>query len=417
VAAAGTVAFRARIVRNWPLFPPQWMFAMDFALSDEQRLLIATVRRFIQQELAPLETELDATGVLAPETARAIFAKSRALGLYAMNIPTEYGGGGLSALDTMLTEEQFGHTSDILIRRAFGNVYEVLLVGTEAQKQRWLIPSVRGERTGSIAITEPGAGSDAAAIRTRALPDGDGWRLSGQKHFISDGLVSDYFIVSAVTDPAAGAKGISLFLVDKAAPGMSVGRNQEMMGLRGTSHVELFFDDIRLDADALLGGAGQGLRLALDTLGRVRLGQVGARAIGKATRVLGLMTAHANERQQFGQPIGNFQLIQQMIADSVMEISAARLMLHRAAWMIDQGLPARDWIAMVKVQASETLGRVVDRAVQVFAGMGFCKDMPIERYYRDARIYRIFDGTSEIHRTVIARSALKQGSALFDVAG
>jgi len=386
---------------------------VDFGLTHEQRMLVDTINAFIQAELQPLEDAVETVGELAPEDARTIFEKSRALGLYAMNIPEEFGGGGLSALDTMLVEEQFGHTSDILIRRAFGNVYEVLLRCDPAQRERWLLPAVRGERTCSIAITEPAAGSDAAAIRTRAVRDGAGWRLTGHKHFISDGLFSDFFVVSAVTDPAAGGRGISLFLVDKGLPGFTVGRDQKMMGLRGTSHVELFFDDVALDRQALLGGEGAGLRLALETLGRVRLAQVGARAVGKATHVMDLMLAHAGDRRQFGQAIGDFQLMQQMLADSAMEIATARLLLHRAAWEIDQGRDARDLIAMVKVQAAETLGRVVDRAVQLFGGMGFCKDLPIERYYRDARIYRIFDGTSEIHRTVIARSLLKRGGGLY----
>lgn len=382
---------------------------MDFGLSQEQRLLVNSVRGFIDATLKPLEEAVETTGRLAPEHARAIFEKSRALGFYAMNMPTEYGGGGLSALDTMLVEEQFGRTTDILVRRAFGNVYEVLLQCDAAQRQRWLLPCVRGARTGSIAITEPGAGSDAAGIRTRAVRDGAGWRLTGGKHFISDGQFSDFFVVSAVTDPAAGPRGISLFLVDKHLPGVGVGRDQPMMGLRGTSHIELFFDEVRLDAGCLLGPEGAGLRLALETLGRVRLAQVAARAVGKANLVLELMLAQARERQQFGQAIGGFQLVQQMLADSAMEITGARLLLHRAAWELDQGGTARELIAMVKVQAAETLGRVVDRAVQIFGGSGFCKDLPIERYYRDARVYRIFDGTSEIHRTTIARSLLKAG--------
>ena len=332
-----------------------------------------------------------------------------------MNIPAEYGGGGLSAVDTMLVEEQFGHTKDILIRRAFGNVYESLLEGTPAQKERWLLPAVRGERTCSIAITEPGAGSDAAAITTRAVRDGDGWHLFGQKHFISDGEFSDFFIVSAVTDAAAKPRHVSLFLVDKDMPRLTVGRNQPMMGLTGTSHVELFFEGVMLGREHLLGAEGRGLAIAYATLGRVRLAQVGARAIGKASRLATLMIDYANERKQFGSPIGEFQMIQQMIADSVIEINAARLMLLRAAWEIDQGRNARDWISMVKVEAAETLGRVADRAVQVFGGMGYCKEVPIERLYRDARIFRIFDGTSEIHRTVVARSALKLGASLWDI--
>ncbi|NDP43225.1 MAG: acyl-CoA dehydrogenase [Aromatoleum sp.] len=388
---------------------------MDFALSDEQQLLVGTIRRFVDAELLPLEDEIEREGRLAPAKAKEIFEKSHALGFYAMNIPEQYGGGGLSAIDTMLVEEQFGRTKDILIRRAFGNVYESLLECTDAQKTRWLLPAVKGERTCSIAITEPGAGSDAAAITTRAVRDGDGWRLTGGKHFISDGEFSDFFIVSAVTDPAARPRHVSLFLVDKGMPGFKVGRDQPMMGLTGTSHLEIVFDDVPLTGEHLLGKEGGGLRLAYETLGRVRLAQVGARAVGKATRLLTLMTDYANERKQFGKAIGEFQMIQEMIADSVIEISAARLMLLRAAWEIDQGRDARAWISMVKIDAAETLGRVADRAVQVFGGMGYCEEMPVARLYRDARIYRIFDGTSEIHRTVVAKSALKSGAALWDI--
>ena len=385
---------------------------MDFSLSDEQRLLIDTVRKFIAEQLAPLEDEVERTGTLTPAQARSIFEKAKALGLYGMNIPTSLGGGGLSAVDTMLVEEQFGHTTDILIRRAFGNVYEVLLACEGTQKERWLLPAVQGERICCIAITEPGAGSDAAGITTRAVRDASGWRLTGQKHFISDAVWSDFFVVSAKTDTS---RAFSLFLVDKNLPGITVGRDQPMMGIRGTGHVELVFDNVKLDGQALLGGEGNGMKLILETLSRVRLAQVAARAVGKSAKVLALATDYANERKQFGKAIGDFQFIQQFIADSVIEINAARYMVLRAAWEIDQGNDARDWISMVKVQAAETLGRVVDRAVQVFGGMGFCKDLPIERYYRDARIYRIFDGTSEIHRGLVARAALKKGAPLFDI--
>lgn len=384
---------------------------MNFELSDEQRLLIDTVRRFIGEHLRPLEEGIEQTGRLDEGTARSIHAAAKALGLYALNMPAELGGAGLGAVDAMLCEEQFGHTTDILIRRAFGNVYEALLACRGEQVARWLEPSVRGDRTCAIAITEPGAGSDAQGIQTHARPTGKGWVLNGSKHFISDGLWSDFFLVSART----GEKEISLFMVDKGLPGFTIGKDQPMMGVRGTPHVELFFDDVPLEPLALLGERGQGFKMAMASLGRVRLAQVGARAVGKASHVLELMTAYANDRRQFGQPIGNFQLVQQMLADSVIEINAARLMVLHAAWMIDAGLDARDWIAMVKVHAAETLGRVVDRGVQLFGGMGYCKALPIERYYRDARIYRIFDGTSEIHRTVIARSALKRGAALFDL--
>ncbi|MDD0839603.1 acyl-CoA dehydrogenase family protein [Curvibacter sp. HBC61] len=384
---------------------------MDFALNDEQKMMLETVRRFIKEELKPLEEAVETDGVLPRAQALALHDKAKALGLYALNMPAELGGGGLSHVDRILCEEQFGHSSDILIRRAFGNVYEPLLVCRGAQVERWLTPTVRGERTCSIAITEPGAGSDAQGIKTHARRTEQGWVLNGGKHFISDGEWSDFFLVSAKT----GDKAISMFLVDKHLPGLTVGKDQQMMGLRGTPHVELFFDNVPLEPLALLGEEGQGFKLAMGALNVVRLAQVGARAVGKASHVLELMTEHAQQRQQFGQRIGDFQLVQQMLADSVIEINATRLMVLHAAWMLDAGLDARDWIAMVKVQAAEVLGRVVDRAVQVFGGMGFCKELPIERYYRDARIYRIFDGTSEIHRTVIARSLLKQGAPLFDL--
>jgi len=394
---------------------------VDFSLNDEQRLLTATVRRFVQRELAPLEAAVEASGTLAPEVARTIHAKAKALGLYAMNIPEEHGGGGLSALDTMLCEEQFGHTTDILIRRAFGNVYEALLACRGEQVERWLRPCVRGERVCSIAITEAGAGSDAAAIATRATPQQDGsWRLSGSKHFISDGLVSDFFVVSAVTGEAGGRNEISLFLVDKGLPGFDVGRDQPMMGLRGTSHVELWFADVPLGPQCLLGERGTGFRLAMEVLGRVRLAQVAARAVGKASHVLEQTLAYAQQRKQFGRAIGEFQLVQQMLADSAIEINAARWIVLHAAWLLDQGeshaAAARDAISMAKVHAAETLGRVVDRAVQVFGGMGYCKDLPVERWYRDARIYRIFDGTSEIHRGVVARGLARRGVGLFELA-
>ncbi|NVK06255.1 MAG: acyl-CoA dehydrogenase family protein [Marivivens sp.] len=387
---------------------------MDFALSHEQKMLVDTVRGFIADELAPLEQKVDDEGKLDDATAKSIFAKSSELGLYAMNIPEKFGGGGLSALDTMLVEEQFGRTTDILIRRAFGNVYEVLLSCQGAQIDRWLKPCVTGDRVCSIAFTEPGAGSDAAGIKTRAERKNGKWVLNGMKHFISDGAVSDFFVVTAVTDPTQGHRGISMFLVDKGMAGFTVGRDQPMMGLRGTTHMELHFDDVELTDDHLLGVDGQGLKLALSVLGRVRLAQVAARSVGKATKILDMTIDYANDRVQFGQPLGEFQMVQQMLADSAIEINATRAALWQCAWEIDDGLDPRAKISALKVQASELLGRVVDRSMQIFGGMGFSKDLPIERYYRDARIYRIFDGASEIHRGVVAKTLLKGGKKLYD---
>ena len=380
---------------------------MDFDLTQEQRMLVQTIRDFIAAELFPLEKEVEESGILDPEKAREIQQKSIKLGLYALNVPESFGGAGLSTLDWMLAEEQFGYTTDILIRRAFGNVYDLLFKGTQEQVERWLLPSVLGERVFSIAFAEPEAGSDAAAIRTTAERNSKGWTINGIKHFISDGEYSDFFIITAKTDPDAGHHGISTFIIDKETPGLIVGRDQPMMGLRGTSHVELFFDDVRLGPEALLGIEGEGFKLALETLGRVRLAQIGARAVGKATRILDLTVDYARERSQFGKSIDKFQMIQQMLADSAIEINSARLALLQTAWEADHDKDVSARISMIKVQAAETLCRVADRAVQIYGGLGYCRDLPIERYYRDARIYRIYDGTSEIHRTIIARAISK----------
>ena len=388
---------------------------MSFVLEDQQRLLVRTIRDFVKRELMPLEDTVEAQGFLADDIATEIQQKSRDLGLYAVNIPTEYGGGGLSVFDWMLAEEQYGHTSDILIRRAFGNVYEILLEGNAEQIETYLLPTVRGERTCSVAFTEPAAGSDAASIKTRAVRDGDDWILNGAKHYISDGLYSDFFVVTAVTDPDAGYNGISTFIVEKGMSGFTIGRDQPMMGLRGTSHVEMSFDDVRLSKTHLLGPEGKGLKMALATLGRVRLAQVAARATGKATHIMDMMLEHARERKQFGAQIGTFQMVQQMLADSAMEINATRLALWQTTSRIDQGEDPRASISMLKVQAAEMLGHVVDRAVQIFGGMGYCRDLPIERYYRDARIYRIYDGASEIHRVVIAKALMKGDTSLYSI--
>ena len=390
---------------------------MDFTLTEEQRLLVETIREFVQRELKPLEEGVETNGYLADDVASEIQEKSKGLGLYAVNIPREFGGGGLSVLEWMMAEEQFGRTSDILIRRAFGNVYEILLEASEEQKQTYLLPAVRGKRTFSIAFTEPEAGSDAAAIKTKAERSGEGWILNGAKHFISDGLFSDFFVVTAVTDPAAGARGISTFIVEKGMTGFIIGRDQPMMGLRGTSHVEMQFKDVVLSNDHLLGHEGQGLKLALATLGRVRLAQVVARSIGKATLVMDQCLDYARERRQFGAPIGDFQMVQQMLADSAMEINATRLALWHTASRLDVGEEVRGSISMMKVQAAEMMGRVVDRAVQIFGGAGYCRDLPIERYYRDARIYRIYDGTSEIHRAVLAKQMMRGDSSVYDIYG
>ena len=383
---------------------------MDFEIPDETRVLIDTVRRFVETEVQPLEDEVEELGRVPETKLNAVKAKAQELGLYAMNMPADVGGGGLSTVETCLVEEQLGRTSDALIRRIFGQVYPMLMACRGAQRDDYLFPTVKGERICAMAITEPGAGSDAAAISTTAVPDGDDWVLHGRKHFISDGDIADYAIVMALTDRQKRARGgITLFLVDKGTPGFSVGRVQHMMGQRGYGHAELVFDDCRVGSDKIMGDLGEGFRLIMNTVLAVRLAHIGARSVGMASRVLELARNHANERQQFGQPIGQFQMIQQMLADMATDIFAARMMVLNTAWEIDQNREARDKVSMVKLFASEMIGRVADKGVQIFGGMGYAKEMPLERIYRDSRVLRIYDGTSEIHRMLIARNVLRDG--------
>ncbi len=383
---------------------------IDFSISGESQLLVDTVRRFIEAEVRPLEEETDHTGVIPPEALKRVKAKAQELGLFAMNMPVEVGGGGLNCVDHCLVEEELGKTSDALIRRIFGQVYPMLMACEGSQIEDYLLPTVKGDRICAMAITEPGAGSDAAAISTTARRDGDHWVLNGTKHFISDGDIADYVIVMALTDAEKRARGgITLFLVDKGTPGFTVSRVQPMMGHRGYGHAELVFEDCRIPAHAVLGEIGAGFPLIMQSVLEVRLAHIGARAVGMAGRALEMMRTHAGDRKQFGQPIGNFQMVQKMIADSAIELYGVRMMVLNAAWEIDQGRDPREKVSMIKVAASEMQGRVVDRAIQVFGGMGFTKEVPLERMYRDARVTRIYDGTSEIHRMLVARSVIKNG--------
>lgn len=381
---------------------------VDFSVPEETRMIVDTVRRFVRTELNPLEDAIEHAGAISPEMARSVRDKSLALGLYGMSMPEDVGGAGLSAVDFCLVEEEFGWTKDVLVRRAFGCIPDSLVNCVGEQREKYLFPAVRGDIHVAFGLTEPEAGSDAAGIRTTAREDGDHFVINGSKHFISDADIAAAFLVTAVTDPGRGAKGITAFLIDRDTPGFKVGRVQEMMGLTGLNHCELVFEDCRIHKDQILGERGGGLFQVLSFLNRVRLGNIGARAVGTASRLLDMATSYAAERKQFGKKIGEFQMVQAMLADSAAEIHATRSMVLATAWEVDQGLDPRDKVSMVKFYAAEMLGRVADRAVQVFGGMGYCKEMPLERLYRDARIYRIFDGTSEIHRMVVARSLLKE---------
>ncbi|MGF6508373.1 acyl-CoA dehydrogenase family protein [Paraburkholderia sp. 32] len=386
---------------------------IDFSIPSETQLLVDTVRKFVTNEVQPLEAETEATGIVPPGKLRIVRHKAQTLGLFAMNMPDEVGGGGLSNVDMCLVEEELGRTSDALIRRIFGQVYPMLMACQGDQRDKYLLPTVRGEKICAMAITEPGAGSDAAAISTTARLDGDEWVIDGRKHFISDGDIADYVIVMAVTDKEKRARGgITLLLVDKGTPGFEVTGKQPMMGHRGYGHAELVFENCRIPRANVLGEIGGGFKLIMESVSSIRLAHIGARACGMAQRVLELMRNHAAERRQFGQPIGDFQMVQQMIADSATEIFATRMMVMNTAWELDQGHDVRDKLSMVKLYASEMIGRVADRGIQVFGGMGYTKEMPLERIYRDSRVTRIYDGTSEIHRMLIARSVIKRGLTL-----
>jgi acyl-CoA dehydrogenase len=383
---------------------------LDFTMTDERRILVDTVRKFVENDVQPLEQEVEELAKIPEDKLRAIRSKAQSLGLFAMNMPAEVGGGGLSMVDICLVEEELGKTSDALIRRTFGQVYPMLMACRGEQRERYLLPTVKGDLICAMAITEPGAGSDAASISTTARMDGNEWVIDGTKHFISDGDIADYVIVMALTDRDKRARGgITLLLVDKGTPGFSVARHQPMMGHRGYGHAELAFENCRIPAGNVLGEVGQGFKLIMESVSAIRLAHIGARCVGMARRVLELMRQHANDRKQFGKPIGDFQMIQQMIADSATEIFATRSMVLATAAEIDQGMDPRDKVSMVKLFASEMLGRVADRGIQVFGGMGYSKDLPLERIARDARVTRIYDGTSEIHRMLIARNVLKNG--------
>ncbi|SNR86260.1 acyl-CoA dehydrogenase family protein [Puniceibacterium sediminis] len=386
---------------------------MDFTISDEMKMVTEAVGRFVREKVQPLEAETEETTVIPADKLSRVKAEAQALGFYALNMSEEVGGGGLGVLDMCLVEEQLGQTSDALIRRIFGQVYPMLETFEGHLREKHLYPTVKGDKICAMAITEPEAGSDAAAIRTNARLDGDEWVLNGTKHFISDGDIADYVIVMAVTDAEKRARGgITLVIVDKHTPGFNVVRNQKMMGHRGYGHAELTFDDVRIPMNSILGPVGEGFKVMMANVGGIRLGHIGARAVGMASRVLEMMRDHAATRKQFDQPIGDFQMVQQMIADSAIDIFATRMMVLNTAWEVDHGMDPRDKVSMVKVQASEMLGRVADRGIQVFGGYGVTKELPLERIYRDARVTRIYDGTSEVHRMLIARSVIKRGLTL-----
>ncbi|RLV50764.1 acyl-CoA dehydrogenase [Nocardioides mangrovicus] len=377
---------------------------MDFGLTEEQRAVVATTRTFVERELYPHEEEVERTGVLRPELAAEIAGKAIDVGLYAANMPEEVGGAGLDTVTWVLYEKELGKAGYAL-HSAVGRPSNIMLAGTEAQRERYLLPSVRGQRRDCLAMTEPGAGSDLRGMRTRARREGDGWRITGTKHFISHAHEADFVILFARSDETEDGKAISSFLIDLDTPGVVVHEGYRNVSHRGYTNAILDFDCLVPD-DSLLGEEGAGFDLAGTWLGSTRL-QVAAGCLGRAERALDLAVRHAAEREQFGQKIGRFQGIGFKLADMRVELKAAELMTLEAAWKYDQGTCTDADIAAAKLKASEMLAMVADEAIQIHGGMGLMDELPLERIWRDARIERIWDGTSEIQRHIISRSLLR----------
>jgi acyl-CoA dehydrogenase len=382
---------------------------VDFALTAEQRLIVETVRDFVEKELYPHEDEVERLDEVPPELAASIRGKALAAGLYAPNMPAELGGGGLDAVSVVLVERELGRAGyalQMLVERPSN----ILQACRGEQRERYLLPAIRGERHDCVAMTEPDAGSDVRSMTTTAVRDGDEYVVTGTKHFISHADVADFVILFAATGVEQTARGpkklITTLLVDKGTGGLEVRRGPQCVSNRGYHQCELIFSGCRVPAANRLGDEGRGFELMGQWLGATRL-TVAATSVGRARRVLETATEWAAHRRQFGQPIGRFQGIGFRLADMATELEAAELLTLRAAARLDAGTMTDADAAMAKVYASEALGRITDAAVQVFGGMGLMAELPVERWWRDARVERIWDGTSEIQRHIIARALLR----------
>ena len=378
---------------------------MDFRLSDEQQLLRQAVREFAEAELAPHVREWDA----AQHFPLDVVPRLAALGLMGVQFPEEYGGAGMSAIEYCIAIEELARVDPaVALSVAAHNglcAAHLFLFGTEAQKRRYLVPLASGDRIGAWGLTESAAGSDAAAIRTTAVRDGNGWTLNGSKTFTTHGSVGHVMVVMAVTNRAAGSKGISAFVVERGTPGLRTGRKEDKLGMRASDTSEVVFENCRVAADALVGDEGQGFINALQVLDAGRIG-IAALAVGLAQGAFESARDYAATRRQFGQPIASFQAIQWKLADNAMRIEAARLLTYRAAYLKDRGRRTTLESAMAKLYASETAVRAADDAVQIHGGYGFVKDYPAEKFFRDVKLTTIGEGTSEIQRLVIARQLL-----------
>ncbi len=379
---------------------------MDFKLTEEQQLIRQSVREFCDKYVAPIAEETDREAKFPAETIKRL-AEQDWMGI---PYPVEYGGAGSDTLSYIIVLEELSRacasTGFTLECHTSLACYPIFKFGTEEQKQKYLIPLCKGEMLGSFALTEPGAGTDAAAGTTTAVLDGNEWVLNGSKIFISNSPVAGVIVIFAMTDKTKGTRGISAFLVPAGTPGLKVGRHLDKMGIRGSLTAEVLMQDCRIPKENLLGQEGQGFKIAMMTLDGGRIG-IAAQALGIAQAALDESIKYSKERVQFGKPISNLQAIQWMIANMATEIDASRFLTYHAAWCCDQGKPYSKEAAMAKLFASETAARQTNRAVQVHGGIGFIKGTKVEQLYRDAKITEIYEGTSEVMRMVISSNVLR----------
>ncbi|MEM6616098.1 MAG: acyl-CoA dehydrogenase family protein [Pseudomonadota bacterium] len=382
---------------------------MQFGLTDEQEMIVTTVRSFVENEIYPHEAEVEKSGQMPLELGEEIKRKCIDLGFYASNFPEDVGGAGLNHLDFTLVERELGRGS-MALTHFFGRPQNILMACQGNQRERYLYPAVRGERMDALAMTEPDAGSDVRGMKCSAVREGGDWVVNGSKHFISGAEHADFFIVFAATGeddtPKGPKKRITTFLVDRGTPGFEVLHGYNSVSHRGYKNYVLHFDNCRLPDDQVLGEVDGGFAVMNEWLYATRL-TVAAACVGRARRCFDLALNYASERKQFGQQIGKFQGISFQIADMITEIDAADWLTLSAAWRLDQNLPANREIASAKLYASEMLAKVTDATLQIYGGMGLMDDFPIERFWRDARVERIWDGTSEIQRHIISRDLLR----------
>jgi alkylation response protein AidB-like acyl-CoA dehydrogenase len=383
---------------------------MDFDLTAEQKMLKSMLRDFVSRELEPVAARIDRTAQFPAEEIR----KMAGLGLFGLTIPEKYGGGGKGMVDLCIAIEEISRASaaiDDYLRISLSlAVVPIMMYGTEAQKKKYLTPHASGEKLACFALTEADAGSDPAGMNTTAVRKKDGYVINGNKLFISIGEQAGIVVIFATVDRSLKRRGITAFVMDKNTPGLSVGKHEDKMGLLGFSTTELIFDNCFVPEKNRLGEEGQGFRIALDALDVSRV-TVGAEAVGISQAAFETALSYAQERQQFGQPIIDFQAIQWMLADMATRIDAARLLTYRAAFLSDQGRSFIKEAAMAKVYASEVSGFVTSKALQIHGGYGYTKDYPLERYFRDAKITEIYEGTSEMMRMTIARSLMREGQS------